>query len=361
MSRVFNVLDEKEWDKFEMSHPDGHFFQGLQRIKKRDSMGYKSYIVGIRDNGRVVAGGVLLGRKGEFWMAYGPLIDWADIELVRFFLDGLVAFSHENGLIKVEVFPKLLLSTRDHKGKVIQSSSREGVIKVFKEFGFRYQGETIGYQMKAGRWAFTKDLSGLKTKDELWATYRKTLRARLRQTDGMVTFSELSYDNLDVLVGLIDESDSRNGVSGRELEYYRRMKNAFGDDAKFIVAYRASDQKPIAGAIFIYHNNEVASYLSGMDRAYRDLNGRAWLQDYVMRDCLDRGITKVNFFWIEGRFSNNSLLEFKSGFGGIVEEYVGGFEKIIRPIKYAKASIARKGKSLVRKLLKIPGRLSHRN
>jgi lipid II:glycine glycyltransferase (peptidoglycan interpeptide bridge formation enzyme) len=69
-----------------------------------------------------------------------------------------------------------------------------------------------------------------------------------------------------------------------------------------------------------------------------------------MIDALKRGITRVNFFWIEGNFNNNHLLEFKSGFGGVVEEYVGGFEIVINKPKYMVRCIMRKGRALARRV-----------
>ena len=139
------------------------------------------------------------------------------------------------------------------------------------------------------------------------------------------------------------------------------MYDAFGDDIQFMVARKTDDHTPIAGAIFIRHGHEISSYLSGMDRRYRHLNGRAWLQDYMMTKYLGTDVTRVNFFWIEGRFSDNHLLEFKSGFGGVVEEYIGGFEKVLRPAHYHSKKLIQKGKRLAKKLINIPRRLRHRN
>ncbi|MCL2451273.1 aminoacyltransferase [Candidatus Saccharibacteria bacterium] len=358
MKRTFSELSKEEWREFLAGQKTTHIFQSVERIELREMMGYQNYIVGLREGGRVVAGGVLLGRRGEFWMAYGPLIDWDNHDLVAVFLSGLVDFSRAKNMLKIEVFPDVLLSLRDSKGQILEQWDRSSIKQVFREANFRYQGETIGYEMKAGRWAFTKDLSGIKDVDALRKTYRKTLRARLRQTENDVKITTLKRDELGVLVGLIDESDARHGVSGRQAEYYEQMYDALGRHVKFLVARKTSDNKPIAGAVFVDSGREMASYLSGMDRRYRELNGRAWLQDFMMRECLKKGIPKVNFFWIEGRFADNPLLEFKSGFGGVVEEYIGGFEKIISPAKYYSLKVGRK---IGRVLRQIPRRQGHRN
>ena len=47
---------------------------------------------------------------------------------------------------------------------------------------------------------------------------------------------------------------------------------------------------------------------------------------YAMKECFMKGIKRVNFYGMAGDFSPaNHLLEFKSGFGIKVEEYIGGF------------------------------------
>lgn len=361
MKYTFGEIGAESWDKFERAHTDSQFLQGVQRMNKRATMGYQNYIIGAKQGNKIVCGGVLLGRNGEFWMPYGPLIDWDNTELVRYFLDQIVDFSREKGFLKLEVFPRVLLSIRDNKGTVLDSWDQSSLKRQFSAAGFKYQGETVNYQMKAGRWAFVKDISEIKTVDQLRASYRKTLRARLRQTEDRVRISTLKRSELPTLIGLIDDSDERNGVAGRELNYYQMMYDAFGPDVQFMVARKSDDDTPVAGAIFIHHGHEISSYLSGMNRHYRHLNGRAWLQDYVMTKYLNTEGTRVNFFWIEGRFEHNHLLEFKSGFGGIVEEYVGGFEKVLKPLSYKSRLVARKGKRVAKKLVAIPRRLSHRD
>lgn len=350
---TFLQVSVTEWNEFERSRPGFSFFQSAMRIKKREQMGYQSYILGVRNGEKLIAGGVLLGRNGDFWMAYGPLINWQDADLVRFFLTNIAKFAQSKRMLRIEIFPNLLLNRRTYKGEILQHFDRDELKQIFVDNGWRYEGETIEYQMKANRWAFVKDLTGIKKIEDLKKTYRKTLRAHLRKSEGQVDVVKISREELSQIVDLVDESDAQNGVTGRALEYYQYMFDAFGDEIEFLLARKIDDQTPIAGAIFIWHGGEVASYLSGMDRRYRDLNGRAWLQDYVMQKAINRGVTRVNFFWIEGRFTDNRLLEFKSSFGGEVEEYLGGFELVLRPMAFLTTKILSKFKLLIRKLLRL--------
>jgi lipid II:glycine glycyltransferase (peptidoglycan interpeptide bridge formation enzyme) len=352
----FREVGEGEWAEFAAAwkpvegEAEVSFFQTVERKRKREKMGYTNYILGVYEGEKLAGGGILLGRGGEFWMAYGPVLDYSNKRLVEFFLKELAGFAREKKMMRVEVFPNLLMTRRTAKGETTSKYVRYDIFTEFSGAGFKYEGETIKYQMKAGRWAFVKDLTGIFAVEDLRATYRKTLRQRLKKVEGKLVAEELPREKLSILVDLIDTSDAHNGVKGRDLEYYEKMFDAFGGKAKFVVARKADDGTPVAGAIFVYNGREVVSYLSGVNREYRELSGRAWLQDYIMGKIIGTGITRVNFFWVEGDFSGkNGLLEFKSGFGGEVEEYIGGFEMVLRPVAWFLVRARRKLSKIFRK------------
>ena len=64
---------------------------------------------------------------------------------------------------------------------------------------------------------------------------------------------------------------------------------------------------------------------------------------------MKRGVKRANFYGIDGDFSeNNKLLEFKSGFGVDIEEYVGGFRLILQPGKYCLNNAKKAGMKVLR-------------
>ena len=74
-----------------------------------------------------------------------------------------------------------------------------------------------------------------------------------------------------------------------------------------------------------------------------------YLQDWLLEDCLERGVKRANFYGIDGDFSeNNKLLEFKSGFGVDIEEYIGGFRLILQPGKYRLNNVKKAGMNALR-------------
>ncbi len=331
----FGEIGRDEWDAFENASAQANLLQAAARDRVREKMGYETWILGVKDeNGQILAGALILVRGGVAWAAYGPILDWSDRELAQFYLSGLEKFAEKQGWLALELYPYEKLRQRSSKGEILEEYACSDIIELLKGRGFSYDGETTAYDMKANRWMFVKNLTGIENVEDLRRTYRKTLRARLRKTEGKLSARVLSREDLGEMEGLIDASDARHGVKGRDLDYYKYIYDSFGEDVEFVVADVAGTQDAAAGALFIWHGEELISFLSGMRWEYRDLGGRAWLQDYMMQRCLEKDIRRVNFYWVEGKFEKNSLLEFKSGFGGEIEEYLGKFTKILRPGQY---------------------------
>ena len=67
----------------------------------------------------------------------------------------------------------------------------------------------------------------------------------------------------------------------------------------------------------------------------------------MMSRCLERGVTRYNFYGISGVFDDpeddgRGVLEFKQGFNGYVEELPGEFVLPVKPVAYAMKQFAHK-------------------
>ena len=110
------------------------------------------------------------------------------------------------------------------------------------------------------------------------------------------------------------------------------------------------------GACFFHgchfdHPNEVVTFVSGTVQRFKQLNGMTFLQDWTLNNTIERGYKRINFYGLRGDFSKeNHLLEFKSGFGVVIEEYVGGFNLILDPKRYRAREMRENVKNLARKV-----------
>lgn len=350
----FGELEEQEFREFEQKSKYGNFFQTVERARLRKRMGWKVWLLGVKQGGRVLAAGLLMAKRGEALLQLGPILDWDDLELVKFWLESLQKFVKDRELVVLEVFPPVLLSRRDVKGEVIEEFDRKKLFKVFEELGFKHMGLTVELENKANRWMVIKDLTTLENMDEVRASYKKNVRNKLRKISGELEVEELKdKTQIASLAQVVDESNVKNGVVSRQMDYYRWIWDEWGEQVRFVVAKRKEGGEVVAGRILFYHPNEVVSFISGTAQEWKKLNGMTFLQDWLLEDCIRRRIGRVNFYGIDGDFGGkNPLLEFKSGFGVEVEEYVGGFRWVARPLKYRIRQEDEKLRRIARKVLK---------
>ena len=348
----FGEISAAEFDEFERASERTNIFQITARARLREKMGCKSYILGVFLGEKLVGAGILLEKGGEGWIAYGPLLDWSDKKIVSYFMEEVVDLARRKGMMRIEVFPYILVSRRAPSGEILDKYITYDVFTTMSRAGFRYEGEATTYQMKANRWSFVKDLTGIASVDELRNSYSRNIRRILRKVEGMVEVRKLERKEIGLVKEMIDDSNEKNGVAGRGLDYYEQIYDTFGAEAEFVGVFAVGDGRIVAGGMFIEHGDELVDYISGVRTEDRDLFGNVVLVDYMLRECLERGVARFNMFWIEGMFEGNKLLEFKAKFGGVVEEYVGGFERVLRPFDWFLVRIWRKIRGILRKILR---------
>jgi alanine adding enzyme len=346
----FVELTDEEFRKFERKQACGNFFQSAERAELRRKMGWNVYLLGVKDDKKILSGCLLMERGGEALVQLGPIMDYSDTKLVKFWIKSIVEFAKSKGFVVLEVFPVDLISIRDVKGEVVKSFPGDKIEKAFADAGFSYMGRTVELENKANRWMAVKNLKGFKSIDEVRASYKKNVRNKLRKISPELEVYELKEKSeIPMLAEAVDQSNHKNGVVSRYLSYYEWMWDAWGENTRFIVARRKEDKAVVAGRILIYHPNEVVSFISGTTQRFKKLNGMTYLQDWLLEDCLERGVKRVNFYGIDGDFSeNNKLLEFKSGFGVDIEEYIGGFRLILQPGKYRLNNVKKAGMNALR-------------
>ena len=346
----FVELTDAEFRKFERKQACGNFFQSAERAELRRKMGWNVYLLGVKDESKVVAGCLLMERGGEALVQLGPILDYSNTKLVKYWIKSIVEFAKTHNFVVLEIFPPDLLAIRGVKGEVVKELNGAKTEKIFVNAGFTYMGRTVELENKANRWMAIKNLRGFKNMDEIRASYKKNVRNKLRKISPELEVYELKdKSEIPLLAEAVDQSNHKNGVVSRYLPYYEWMWDAWGDQTRFIVARRKEDKAVVAGRILIYHPNEVVSFISGTTQRYKKLNGMTFLQDWLLEDCLEKGVKRANFYGIDGDFSdNNKLLEFKSGFGVDIEEYVGGFRLILKPGKYRLNNAKKSGMKALR-------------
>ena len=81
----FVELKASDFSKFERKNKYGNFFQTAQRAELRKRMNYGARLMGVVDKEKTVGVFLVIEHNHEAWVQMGPVMDWSDKKLVKFF------------------------------------------------------------------------------------------------------------------------------------------------------------------------------------------------------------------------------------------------------------------------------------
>ena len=264
----------------------------------------------------------------------------------------------------------------------------------YNHLGFT-RGNDISRQ---ARWQFAIDIRNKTEEEIFCNFKSNTRNLISKAIKTNVKIEELNYDDLYKFKNITEETSKRIGFSDKSLEYYQAMYNSFvpNKKAKFLLATLDLSEylKEIEGnkeilsnrleklekseefvkkskkdnlieeinnlekrinktrqiidndgknislsaALFIMYGNEITYAFSGNVEKYMIFNGAYLMQWHMIKYAIENEFEKYNFSGISGVFDKNDseygVYEFKKGFNGVVEEYIGEFSLPITKYYY---------------------------
>ena len=133
--------------------------------------------------------------------------------------------------------------------------------------------------------------------------------------------------NIDKTKKKIEELTELNKKLSDKVIHYQKIIDT---DGKRIV---------LGGIIYMIYNKEILSLFGGCYDKYKEFLSFYTIHWELIKYAINNGYTKYNFYGISGDFKDKSdelygLYDFKRGFGGNVEEYIGEFDLVINKFMY---------------------------
>ena len=340
----FTTLKPAEFTKFEQKQKTGNFFQSAPRAELRQKMGFNTYLVGVKKDQKILAAALIIEKNHEALLQLGPIMDYSDKKLLDFFLTKITDFAKSQNFIKLEIFPPIVYATREMDGTIIEKPDTSHIFEAFEKHGFKHEGFTTEVENKANRWMFIKDLSNIKTLRDAELTMNSSTRKKLHKTARELEIKVLKdKSELPEWREALLSSNERNGIPTRDVKYFEDLWDAFKDDVVFVEARVKETGELVSSEVDIFHPNEMVAFVAGTIEKNKHYNGSTAIKGWNIEECLRRKQTRMNLYGMKGDFTpNNPLLFFKSGLGGITEEYVGGFSLVLDPKKLLLNKIKRR-------------------
>jgi lipid II:glycine glycyltransferase (peptidoglycan interpeptide bridge formation enzyme) len=164
----------------------------------------------------------------------------------------------------------------------------------------------------------------------------------------------VGLDRFDEFVELMKQTAERDAFSLHEMKYYRAMLESLqgAQECSAKLAIASKDGTPLAATLTI-DSFGTRTYLHGASgNQMRELKATHALQDFVIHDACDSGMSSYDFWGIAPEGAPKShpwagITEFKKAFGGYIVSSPGTFDIPLNPLKYGMYRVARFAKGLI--------------
>ncbi len=372
-------------------------------VKMLEQTGWTCHYVGLLSDEQIVGTAVLCGKPmkfaGMFYTCqYGPHLDYTNREVVRAFFNQLPSILKEVKASKFEFNPNLVWKQYTPNGDLITTNEYEG-LDILEELSYSKHDITINTNGKWDtRFHYAKDLTGLDSSSLQKSYNSQGKRSVKKAIQNGIEVEEVALQDTPKIHKLMEMSASKQGYTARDFGYYERASKHLGQNAKFLMAkldvdkYLASKRTELeecnakiekftgtkkekqipdlerkvksltedieiietsndivdgeiimsAGA-FLVNGPEMIYLFGGNNADYQRFCSSFALQNYVMELAIELNMEVYNMYGIDGTFDgSDSVLRFKSSFGGYVNEFIGTYEMVLSPGKLKRASIIKK-------------------
>ena len=240
----FTTLTPQEYEAFRNHHPYRDFMNSLKAMDLKKINHWDVEYVGVKEQDKVICATPLTSipvmKLYRFYYAQrGFLMDYHNVELLRFFTKELAAYLRKKKGLYLVVDPNVLYKERDIDGELVENGfDHSYVVDNMIASGYEHQGFTKDFQVISEiRWMFALYLDGKDENTLLKEMHQQTRWSVNKTLKQGIQVRELSIDELDIFLDMMHHTSQRCEFAEREPEFYRNQMIAYGEDAKLLLAY----------------------------------------------------------------------------------------------------------------------------
>lgn len=319
--KVEEIFEKKVWDDFLEKSEYRYFLQTWEWGEfEKEGLGKKIWRLGFFEKGKLV--GVCLvtediGRFGKFLYApRGPILNWQNNGYAKEVLEILTTFFGDRGYVFLRIDPAVKKNYGD----------------VFLNFR-----DSVSFVQVQRAWML--DISE-KSEEELMLDMRKKTRYSLKKamkSDVKVEMSENSED-FEKFLDMLENLAKKKEFASVSREYLKTQFEMLGDFMKFFCAKK--DGKVVAGGWFAFYGDESAYLHGASSHEVGDSQAPYLIQWEAIKYAKKLGLKRHNFWGVvedknyHPGYPGFGYSNFKKGFGGYLEEYVGAKDFVYNMVKY---------------------------
>lgn len=393
--RFATEIDRESFDRFVQDSPLCNLLQSYAWAQIKSN--WDHFHAALYKDDQIVAAALVLIKSlpAGFTMMYiprGPILDYDDPDVLREFFAALKKEGKKRRTLFIKMDPGIEVGRYPSSDTERPRNGNEKYVQVLEDAGAIFQG----FSMKIEDAIQARFHSILDKPDDLLAAMPKKTRKLIKEAEKrhlqIITGREELLDDFAAMVAM---TESRKHVSLRNKAYFKKLLDAYGDDAVIMLAVcdpakirqecqsrlddldmqiaalpdnqkkkrftleeqKASAQKdiriidelieevgsdearPIAGVLSVKYGKCAEMLYAGMDERFRRFmpQYKTYVENFQW--AFDKGCTEFSMGGVEGSL-DDGLTHFKDNFAPLIHEYIGEFDLPVSRLLYRPSKIA---------------------
>ena len=243
----FKILKREEYKEFSEAHEQESFLQTVELGDLKEELGNIVHYVGVTNEGKLVGAALLLEEKSimgkkTFYSPRGLLIDYNNLELLKFFVEELKKYIKKHKGFMLTIDPNVVYRVRSSEGEILDDDKdrNDTLVDNLKSIGFTHFGFNTYLEALQVRWEYrlkldrpyeeiSKDFSK-STRKNIESCYKKGLLVRRGKIEDLPSMEEI-----------FESTSKRKDFFSRSLEYYQKMYKHMHNLMTIYIAYLDPD------------------------------------------------------------------------------------------------------------------------
>ena len=388
-----------ENDEFVSNHPLCNLLQSSSWAKIKSN--WNHIYTSMSEDNKIVATAMILVKPLPFgftlfYIPRGPIMDYNNLPLMKAYFKELVNLGKKHRCLYIKFDPSILKNqytinepneqTRLECEKTLRDLKSNGALHL----GFSKDIKSVIQPRYQANVYASNDFQ-----DNLPRHTKRLMNDAIKRG---VQIEMKGIDSTDEFANVVSKTESRKKISLRNHEYFNRLMETYGDDAKIVLGVinlkeqigakkkqldeaeheiklieehqvkklkrvddqiksiqkdlnelstitlsdnEESDRVVIAGCLSIKFGDTMEMLYAGMDDRFKKMMPQYLIYVNQMQWAFDHGCRYCNMGGVEGTL-DDGLTKFKSNFNPLIDEYIGEFDLPVNKLLYKSSQWAYK-------------------
>lgn len=237
------LITPEEFQEFQEKFDNANFLQTRQMalVQEQRTVFEQVFFIRFEEMGTIYGQSVVMVRRRlrifkEAVLLQGPLFNEEGRQRFAEMLAALEAFLKTQGIARVEWNPYLIHKISNEQLETVEDQRYADIIAIAKTAGYHHSIDWNS-SVLLGQ-LFRKNVTAFQDESAMYQALSSSLKSSLKKfKDSHLEIRELEFDDIEIFYSILTETSIRKGFKVQDFSYFQMMKEAFGEDAKYLVAF----------------------------------------------------------------------------------------------------------------------------